>query len=308
MFWTFFLIMWVANTARAGISFHNVRRGPIVFRHSRYEETQETFPDSEYRVREKDDNTDNTPSQDRRYIPTVRRRASMQERLLRGLSKFIPRLPSFSSLNLIKRTGGFRRFPGGLNRGEPQGQEDGGEHNDGPKLQHRLGGNFPATVEPSSVPDNFQTQINEFRTGLLVSDPRINYYKISKRNKRREFPSDDPDRRLESDIRNNIIKRTEANRRRHRPRPSDSKLSHLAGPPYPGPHPRNPRLPLDKTIIFPWLFHLTIYLYSLTIWQISSFISLQSSVHLLFGDLLFLEEIYFSGIYISKGRKESSTN
>ena len=173
----------------------------------------------------------------------------MQERLLRGLSKFIPRLPAFPSLNLIKRTGGFRRFPGGLDGGEPQGQ-DGGEYNDGPKLQHRLGGNFPATVEPSSVPDNFQTQINEFRTGLLVSDPRINYYKKS-RNKRREFPSDDQDRRLESDIRNNIIKRTEANRRRHRPRPSDSKLSHLAGPPYPGPHPRNPRLPLDKTIIFP---------------------------------------------------------
>ena len=253
MLWTFFLLMWVANIVRAGISFHNVRRAPVIFRHSRYEETQEPFPDSEYKVREKDDNTS---SVDRRYIPTVRRRASMQERLLRGLSKFIPRLPSFSSLNLIKRTGGFRRFPpppstfGGLDRGEPRGPDD-FEHNDGPKLQHRVGGNFQPTVEPSSVPDNFQTQINEFRTGLLVSDPRIHYYNISKRNKRREFPADDQDRRLESDIRNNIIKRTEANRRRHRPRQSDPKLSHLAGPPYPGPHPRNPRLPLDKTVIFP---------------------------------------------------------
>ena len=251
MFWHFFLIMWVTNIVRAGISFHNVRRAPVIFRHSRYEE-RETRPDSS-ELREKNDNLS---SQDKLLIPPVRRRASMQERLLRGLSKFIPRLPSFSSLNLIKRTGGFRRFPrppAGSDRGEPQGQAD-GEYNEGPKLQfqHRLGGNPPATIDESTyVPDNFQTQINEFRTGLLVSDPRINYFKIPKQSERRTSLSNDRDQRLESDLRSNMVKRAEANRRRHRPDPSDPKISHLAGPPYPGPHPRNPRLPLDKTIIFP---------------------------------------------------------
>lgn len=253
MYRTFFIILWVTNTARAGISFHNVRRAPVIFRHSRYEES-ETRPDSEFREK-----NDNQSSNDKLYIPPVRRRASMQERLLRGLSKFIPKMPSFSSLNLIKRTGGFRRFhpqptPAGLDRGEPHGQAD-GEYNDGPILQfqHRLGGNPPVqvTTEATYVPDNFQTQINEFRTGLLVSDPRINYFKISKQNNRRDFSSNSQDRRLEADIQNNMVKRAEANRRRYRPVPSDPKISHLAGPPYPGPHPRNPRLPLDKTIIFP---------------------------------------------------------
>ena len=164
MYRTFFIILWVTNTARAGISFHNVRRAPVIFRHSRYEES-ETRPDSEFREK-----NDNQSSNDKLYIPPVRRRASMQERLLRGLSKFIPKMPSFSGLNLIKRTGGFRRFhpqptPAGLDRGEPHGQAD-GEYNDGPILQfqHRLGGNTPVqvTTEATYVPDNFQTQICTF--------------------------------------------------------------------------------------------------------------------------------------------------
>ena len=253
---TIFLIMLGTNIARAGISLHNVRRAPIVFRHSRYGET-ETHPDSDFREKE-----DNQSSQDRRHLPTLRRRASMQERLLRGLSKFIPRLPSFSSFNLIKRTGGFRRFPprSRSDRGDPQTQADGeSEHSDrtrriqSPKIQfqHRLGGKSPTNLEPSSVPDNFQTQINEFRTGLLVSDPRINYYTTSKQSQRRDSLTNDRDRRLQSDLRGNMVKMDEARRRRHRPGPDDPRISHLAGPPYPGPHPRNPRLPLDKTIIFP---------------------------------------------------------
>ena len=72
---------------------------------------------------------------------------------------------------------------------------------------------------------------------------------------------------LETDLRQSLVRRTEVNRRRHqrRPevtevnrrrhprRPDDPRISQMAGPPYPGPPPRNPRLPLDKTIIYPWI-------------------------------------------------------
>ena len=67
-----------------------MRRTPVTFRHSRYEETME---DTE--VAEKVD----SDQRQEYYPPPARRRASMSERLLRGLSKFVPRLPRSGNIS-----------------------------------------------------------------------------------------------------------------------------------------------------------------------------------------------------------------
>ena len=61
------------------------------------------------------------------------------------------------------------------------------------QFHHRLGGDLPhTTTESSLIPDDFQHKINEFRTGLLVTDPRTNFYK---------FPRDRPHQRRNTERR-----------------------------------------------------------------------------------------------------------
>ena len=48
------------------------------------------------------------------------------------------------------------------------------------EFRHRLGGGHPAPAPPSAPPpappsDMFRDKIHEFRTGLLVTDPRLSY-------------------------------------------------------------------------------------------------------------------------------------
>ena len=89
------------------------------------------------------------------------------------------------------------------------------------------------------------------RIGLLVSDPHASVYEIPTKS---EIGAHGRARhRLEEIVVKNLRRRAEdyfhaKPRLRH---DGKQKLFLKAGPPYPGPNPRNPALPLDKTVIYP---------------------------------------------------------
>ena len=202
------------------------------------------FSDSEVTDSESEHN-----KEDQEYLPRFRKRPSMSERFLGKLTSFLPTFPSF---NLIKRSGGFhkyRRFPGSSPR--PGSGHKPTTTTDGFNFRHRIGDDNQVTSpSPAPItPESFQHQIEQFRTGLLVTDPRTNFYKVSTRHEMRNTENARPG--MKSDLRKNMIRRAKTSRRRPPPRRHEPSVSNVAGPPYPGPHPRNPGLPLDKTIIFP---------------------------------------------------------
>ena len=188
---------------------------------------------------------------ERQYYPQIRKRPSMSERFLSKLTSFLPTFPSF---NLIKRSGGFHRYRQFPVSSPRPGSQPHPTTSAGFNFRHRIGDNkvtSPSPAPPSNqiTPESFQHQIEQFRTGLLVNDPRTNFYKVSTFHEMRN--SEEGRRGLESDLRKNMVRRAKMSRRRPPPRRHEPSISNVAGPPYPGPHPRNPRLPLDKTIIFP---------------------------------------------------------
>ena len=148
------------------------------------------------------------------------------------------------------------------------------------EFRHRLGGGHPAPAPPPAPPsappsDMFRDKIHEFRTGLLVTDPRLSYTITVTPTRdqgyhqggHRQYHSDhggynkyhsDPAPQRGHDKYHSEPAphrgHQEAEQQRRRPRPGrgrDPSVSGVAGPPYPGPPPRNPRLPLDNTIIYP---------------------------------------------------------
>ena len=86
--------------------------------------------------------------------------------------------------------------------------------------------------------------------GLLVQDPHASFYYIpTKEEVRAHNGSRDI---LEDTVKKNLRRRPNHYNARARLRLGDgNKLFLRAGPPYPGPNPRNPALPLDKTVIYP---------------------------------------------------------
>ena len=88
------------------------------------------------------------------------------------------------------------------------------------------------------------------RFGLLVQDPHANVYDIPTiqevrvHNGSRDI--------IEDTVNKNQRRRADQFQRRAKPRFGDvHHIFLMAGPPYPGPNPRNPALPLDKTVIYP---------------------------------------------------------
>ena len=267
--WTVSMLS-VPGLVTGGITLHNVRRryraGVSVTKppvnlpdnidinpHNRL------FDNVNERVDTEHENRDFEP-----FIPPHRR--PFHERLWRGFSKLLPSVPSLPSFNIIKRYGGLRRRypqfiatdpPTSTSRGRRLLSTTQGDRKylprpsnnnfDRQNFKHRLG--YSTTPMTSRPETSFQNKITELRTGLLVDDPRMNFYNV--RNYHEERREGRPG--LESDLRNNMIHRAEKVRRRvHRRRRGEGhSVSDRAGPPYPGPHPRNPRLPLDKTIIYP---------------------------------------------------------
>ena len=222
-----------------GISFRNVRRSPVIYRRP---PTNKIHQNND-RIHNEDEGSDDHHDHPTRYR---RRRLPFHERILSSFTGLLPRLPSF---NIIKRSGGFQRF-----RRPPLPEQTINESEDFRRVKrvnHRIGKN----TEESTEEDLFHKQIDNFRIGLMVNDPRGNFYKSPTLHETR---NDDFERNnLETDVRKNVVYKTEMSRRRRRGRrptgPPDfgPNISSYPGPPYPGPHPRNPRLPLDKTIIYP---------------------------------------------------------
>ena len=103
------------STAMAGITLHNVRRAPLGFRRRYISNGGEENSDN-YNNINSNSNYDEGEEEDAPYYPPPPRRAplaSMPMRLLLGLTKWrrlLPELPELPSLNLVKRTGGFRRY------------------------------------------------------------------------------------------------------------------------------------------------------------------------------------------------------
>jgi hypothetical protein len=91
---------------------------------------------------------------------------------------------------------------------------------------------------------------NANRFGLLIQDPHASVYDIPTREEVRAHNG--PRDMLEDTVNKNQRRRAAHLNTRARPRLGDvNKLFLRAGPPYPGPNPRNPALPLDKTVIYP---------------------------------------------------------
>lgn len=270
------LLLPASQVSEAGITFHNVRRSPIFYRRpppQKYIDRKFTEKSGNEYEYEDNDNDDESF-----FYPPVRRRKlkkkTMSERLLSGLSVFVPKLPTFpANFNLIRRSGGFRRFrpqphppfqpsePPTKRRRRKQETprpyeypQDDSYRPQYPReeFHHRIGDEDGDSVNNSGALDGFQEAIEEFRTGLLVSDPRYNFYKNP------SYHSNSKDRSsrfktvMEHELQQNMMHQDHQSRRhksRH-PEPIGG-VSTQAGPPYPGPHPRNPRLPLDKTVIYP---------------------------------------------------------
>ena len=86
--------------------------------------------------------------------------------------------------------------------------------------------------------------------GLMVQDPHASVYDIPTREEVQAHNS--PRDMLEDTVNKNLRRRADHYNARARPRLGDgNKLFLREGPPYPGPNPRNPALPLDKTVIYP---------------------------------------------------------
>ena len=226
------VVLLLTDNSFSIISLRNVRRSPIRYRPAR------ARPVSSDR-----DTTEDDRSQSSYHPPRLRRRPPFHERMLNRITGLIPTLPSF---NIIKRSGGFRRPP------PPGRRRETGDLRRVTTVNHRIGENKDTSAQTLHDEDHFEKQINQFRSGLMVNDPRGNFYKSSTLHETRN--DDFRDNNFEIDIRKNLIHREEQERRRRGPRRSPDpgpNISSYPGPPYPGPHPRNPRLPLDKTIIFP---------------------------------------------------------
>jgi len=255
---------------QAGITFHNVRRSPIIYRRPPPQQNinrkfaEKSGSEHEY---EDDDN-----DQSFYYPPVRRKKPTMSERLLSGLSVFVPKLPSFpANFNIIRRSGGFRRFqpqPPFQSSSPPttrrrrkettrphQYSQDDSFRPQYPRKEfyQRIGDDDEEeSISHSGPLDGFDEAIEEFRTGLLVTDPRYNFYKTP------SYHSNSKDRTsrfktgMEHELQENMMHQDHQSRRHmpRRPEPIGG-VSKKAGPPYPGPHPRNPRLPLDRTVIYP---------------------------------------------------------
>ena len=224
----------------SGISFRNVRRSPVIYR---LPPPNNEIHQKNDKIHNKDDGADDSNHHHHDHPPrSRRRRPPFHERILSSFTGLLPRLPSF---NIIKRSGGFHRF----RRQKPeQSITESEDFRRVKRVNHRIGKN-----KEESTNDNFLQQIDKFRIGLMVKDPRGNFYKSPKLHETR---NDDIEKHnMETDVRKNVVYRNEMwKRRRRRPtgRPDfGPNISAYPGPPYPGPHPRNPRLPLDKTIIYP---------------------------------------------------------
>ena len=228
------LIIFLADHSYAGISFRNVRRSPVRYRPARIENDN-----SDDRNHNEGDMSDDSIH----YPPRLRRRPPFHERVLNSISGLIPTLPSF---NIIKRSGGFHRF----RRLPPQDTRNESDLRRVTTVNHRIGQNIETSTRLFDDKDQFENKINQFRIGLMVNDPRANFYNSQTLH---EVRDDDFDRNnLETDVRKNLLYKSEKQRRRRGPRRPPDVGPHISpGPPYPGPNPRNPRLPLDKTIIFP---------------------------------------------------------
>jgi len=89
------------------------------------------------------------------------------------------------------------------------------------------------------------------RFGLLVQDPHASVYDIPTLQEVRgkgDFKKDF----IEDSVNKSLKRRGELFKTRAKPRfGGGHKIFLMAGPPYPGPNPRNPALPLDKTVIYP---------------------------------------------------------
>ena len=222
----------------SGISFRNVRRSPVIYRLP----PSNKIPQNNDKIHNEDDDGDGDDSKPHQHPPRYRRRRPpFHERILSSFTGLLPTLPSF---NIIKRSGGFYR----PRRPRPeQSITESEDFRRVKRVNHRVGKKAEESTE-----DKFYQQLNKFRIGLMVNDPRGNFYKSPTLHETR---NDDFERNnLETDVRKNVVYRKEMSRRRRRPTgPPDfgPNISAYPGPPYPGPHPRNPRLPLDKTIIYP---------------------------------------------------------
>ena len=233
------LTSWL-HPSLSGISFRNVRRSPVIYRLPPTNKLQLNND----RIHSEVDDSDDSKEHHHHHPPRYRRRRPpFHERILNSFTGLLPRLPSF---NIIKRSGGFHRF----RRPAAPPEQTITESEDlrrVKRVNHRIGENTEESTE-----DKFHKQINKFRIGLMVHDPRGNFYKSPTLHETR---NDDFERNnLETDVRKNVLYRNEMSKRRRRPPgPPDSgpNISSYPGPPYPGPNPRNPRLPLDKTIIYP---------------------------------------------------------
>ena len=88
------------------------------------------------------------------------------------------------------------------------------------------------------------------RFGLLVQDPHASVYDIPTNEEVRAHNGSRD--MIETTVNKNQRRRADHYIIRARPRQGDgNKLFLGAGPTYPGPNPRNPALPLDKTVIYP---------------------------------------------------------
>ena len=99
-------------------------------------------------------------------------------------------------------------------------------------------------------PNNNNKHYQPNRFGLLVQDPHQSVFNIPTQEEVRAYNGARDI--IEDRVMKNMRRRGEHFHSRPRHRHADgTKLFLKAGPPYPGPNPRNPALPLDKTIIYP---------------------------------------------------------
>ena len=101
------------------------------------------------------------------------------------------------------------------------------------------------------VPEYEDNLNNSDRIGLLVQDPHASVFDIPTNAEIRLHGR--ARHRLEEIVVKNLRRRVEdySHAKPRLRQDGKQKLFLKAGPPYPGPNPRNPALPLDKTVIFP---------------------------------------------------------